>query len=156
MSIIKSTKFSQPFNSNYWTIVEFTLLVIEKKLNIVVRWFISEEQRGSDGLSSSSDFKVLYFDTEKKFNQVEVMKMEEFVEWDLVSPETYNEDWTIKDQAVYTNLRPVSYEVWTWVFNEVWSNEKTYIELPEEGISLAWCYDIVKKTEEFAWSDDVK
>jgi hypothetical protein len=156
MALIKSTRFTQPFNSNYRTIEECTLLRSSNKLNVVIRWFISEEQRKSEWLTANSDFKVFYFDTEKKYKQVEKMKIVQDPIWDLVSPAEYNDDWSIKKEAVYENIRFIDREVGTWEFYEVWENELNYAEIPEQWVSFGFCYDLIKKTNEFAWSDDDK
>lgn len=145
-------------NSTYWRVVEYTHLIDQDQINLVVKWYASKEVRDEHGVDANNDVKVYYIDTKKKFVKEEIMedKIIPAVESQEAIEATYDEEWIVLTPFVPAiPEQPERIEkVGTGQFKDVWINEDKYIDVSQlVDVILPFIYDNLVARGDFIWSE---
>ncbi len=125
--------------SNYWRVSEYTHLIDEDKVHVVVKWYVSKEIRDEHWANANNDVRVYYLDTKKKVIQEPVMET-------VVVPAVLDENGVEITPEQTT-------QVATGEYTDVRTNEADYVKIDQlTAVIVPFMYQQLSSRWDFLWA----
>lgn len=143
MALIKTLKNHNTFSeSNYWVLSEYSHFIDQNQIRLVINWYVSEEMYRRYWVESANDTRIYILDTVKKTAKTPIFEEKEF-------PAVYQEENGEKHMIMPARTELVP----TGKFEEVWVNEKDYVNADELIKQVVpFIYKSLSESGDFKWA----